>query len=169
MTRPRSPRESTAAARPRPATATAPRRRGARLAREIVDPDGLEAVGRARTVRAGLERAEDADPDLRGAGRAREAGRPIVVEADPAHDQVVVRETREPTVAQVVRRARLARDREIRGQLLPGGATRAALHDLHERLVERIDGGRIGGLLHLYGIALQHLSVLAEHAPDGAQ
>ena len=44
-------------------------------------------------------------------------------------------------------------------QLLARRSARAALHDLHERLVQRVDGGGIRGLLDLHRVALQHFAV----------
>ena len=80
-----------------------------------------------------------------------------------------VREPGEPAVAQIVGRARLAGDHDVVGQGAAHRAARAALHDLDERLVQRVDGARIRGLRDLELVALQQLAVLTDDATYGAQ
>ena len=54
-------------------------------------------------------------------------------------------------------------------QLHAHAAAGAALHDLHERLVQRVDVRRLDRLVDLDLVALQQLVVVADHAAHGAQ
>src|SRR5690606_42142908 len=97
--------------------------RGAGL---VVDPMALDRRRRLRCERIAGRLLDDPRPDAARAGRAAEAGRAVVVGADPRDDEPVVRETREPAVAKRSRRAGLAGRGQAEWQLRPGAVSGAA-------------------------------------------
>src|SRR5690606_24719560 len=133
------------------------------------DPFFFEPLGQGRAQRRGFERSHHARPHGQGTRRARQAGRRVVVVADPNDRKMAAREAGEPTVAIVGRGSRFSGDDEAARQVRAGTSAGAMLHHLHEHLIELIHRSRIRNRGDLEAEGFERLAFGIEHGAHGTQ